>query len=62
MRVELACLAHHCCDIDKYKVETCCIIGKYKGEWNTFNKGRFILEETIINNLFVKFNINRDYK
>ncbi|KAK2190637.1 hypothetical protein NP493_72g01031 [Ridgeia piscesae] len=29
MRTELATLAHHCCDIDKYRVETCCIIGNY---------------------------------
>ena len=29
MRTELATLAHHCCDIDKYRVETCCIIGEY---------------------------------
>jgi len=29
MRAELAHLAHHCCDIDKYRVETCCIIGNY---------------------------------
>ena len=28
MRTELATLAHHCCDIDKYRVETCCIIGE----------------------------------
>ncbi|XP_013402626.1 cell division cycle protein 23 homolog [Lingula anatina] len=29
MRAELAHLAHHCCDIDKYRVETCCVIGNY---------------------------------
>lgn len=28
MKVELAYLAHHATDIDKYRVETCCIIGK----------------------------------
>lgn len=29
MRYELAHLAHKCCDIDKYRVETCCVIGNY---------------------------------
>ena len=28
MRVELAFLAHHASEIDKYRVETCCVIGK----------------------------------
>ena len=28
MRYELAHLAHGCCDIDKFRVETCCVIGK----------------------------------
>ena len=27
MRSELAHLAHRCCDINKYRVETCCVIG-----------------------------------
>ena len=27
MRADLAHLAHRCCDIDKYRVETCCVIG-----------------------------------
>ena len=27
MRYELAHLAHSCCDIDKFRVETCCVIG-----------------------------------
>lgn len=29
MRVELSYLAHHACEIDKYRVETCCVIGNY---------------------------------
>ena len=29
MKPELAHLAHHCCDINKYCVETCCVIGNY---------------------------------
>ncbi|KAL5017186.1 hypothetical protein ScPMuIL_006775 [Solemya velum] len=29
MRADLADLAHRCCSIDKYKVETCCVIGNY---------------------------------
>lgn len=29
MKAELAYLAHHCCEIDKYRVETCCILGNY---------------------------------
>ncbi|KAK3590022.1 hypothetical protein CHS0354_041047 [Potamilus streckersoni] len=29
MRPELAHLAHKCCAIDKYRVETCCVIGNY---------------------------------
>ncbi|GAB6022910.1 Anaphase-promoting complex subunit 23, variant 2 [Chamberlinius hualienensis] len=29
MRVELSYLAHHTCDIDKYRVETCCVTGNY---------------------------------
>ncbi|XP_076461033.1 cell division cycle protein 23 homolog isoform X2 [Babylonia areolata] len=29
MRAELAYLAHRCCDINKYRVETCCVIGNY---------------------------------
>ncbi|KAK7111014.1 cell division cycle protein 23 homolog [Littorina saxatilis] len=29
MRAELAHLAHRCCDINKYRVETCCVIGNY---------------------------------
>lgn len=28
MKAELAYLAHHCCEIDKYRVETCCILGE----------------------------------
>lgn len=28
MRVELAHLAQHATEVDKYRVETCCIIGK----------------------------------
>lgn len=28
MKTELATLAHHAVSIDKYKVETCCVIGK----------------------------------
>lgn len=29
MRVELANLAHRATEIDKYKLETCCIVGKF---------------------------------
>ena len=29
MKPELAHLAHHCCAINKYSVETCCVIGRY---------------------------------
>uniref|UniRef100_A0A1B6F0D6 Cyclosome subunit 8 n=1 Tax=Cuerna arida TaxID=1464854 RepID=A0A1B6F0D6_9HEMI len=29
MKVELAYLAHHASEIDKYRVETCCVIGNY---------------------------------
>lgn len=29
MKSELARLAHWTIDVDKYRVETCCIIGKY---------------------------------
>ncbi|ELT99459.1 hypothetical protein CAPTEDRAFT_196146 [Capitella teleta] len=29
LRMELAHLAHNCCDIDKYRVETCCVVGNY---------------------------------
>ncbi len=28
LRADLAHLAHHCCGIDKYRVETCCVIGE----------------------------------
>lgn len=28
MRADLAHLAHRCCDIDKYREETCVVIGK----------------------------------
>lgn len=28
MKTELATLAHHAVSIDKYRVETCCVIGK----------------------------------
>lgn len=28
MKAELAYLAHHCCEIDKYRVETCCVLGE----------------------------------
>lgn len=28
LRVELSQLAHHVCEVDKYRVETCCVIGK----------------------------------
>ena len=27
-RADLAFLAHHCSEVDKYKVETCCIVGE----------------------------------
>ena len=30
MRAELAHLAHRCSEIDKYRVETCCIIGEFQ--------------------------------
>ncbi|XP_021917579.1 cell division cycle protein 23 homolog isoform X2 [Zootermopsis nevadensis] len=29
LRVELAHLAHQACEIDKYRVETCCVVGNY---------------------------------
>lgn len=29
MKVELADLAAHCVNIDKYRAETCCVIGNY---------------------------------
>ncbi|XP_069697967.1 cell division cycle protein 23 homolog isoform X1 [Periplaneta americana] len=29
LRVELADLAHKACEIDKYRVETCCVVGNY---------------------------------
>lgn len=29
LRVELSHLAHHVCSIDKYRVETCCVIGNF---------------------------------
>ncbi|KAK3921067.1 Cell division cycle protein 23-like protein [Frankliniella fusca] len=29
LRVELSQLAHHVCEVDKYRVETCCVIGNY---------------------------------
>lgn len=28
-RVDLAYLAHHASEIDKYRVETCCVIGEF---------------------------------
>jgi hypothetical protein len=28
LRVELAHLAHQACEIDKYRVETCCVVGE----------------------------------
>lgn len=31
MKAELANLAHQCSNIDKYRVETCCVIGNYYG-------------------------------
>lgn len=33
LKVELAYLAHQACEIDKYRVETCCVIG----DLNTYN-------------------------
>jgi len=27
-RADLAHLAHHCTKVDKYRVETCCIVGR----------------------------------
>ena len=27
-RADLAFLAHHCSEVDKYRVETCCIVGE----------------------------------
>lgn len=29
MKVELAYLAHRATEIDKYRLETCCIVGKF---------------------------------
>ncbi|XP_072178028.1 uncharacterized protein [Diadema setosum] len=29
MKAELSHLAHHVCEVDKYRVETCCVIGNY---------------------------------
>ena len=31
MKSELAYLAHRCSELDKYRVETCCIIGRLAG-------------------------------
>jgi len=28
LRVELSHLAHHAWEVDKYRVETCCVVGK----------------------------------
>lgn len=30
MKVELANLAHRATEIDKYRLETCCIVGEYQ--------------------------------
>lgn len=30
LKTDLANLAHHAVSIDKYRVETCCVIGKYQ--------------------------------
>lgn len=35
MRPELSYLAHNLVEIDKYRVETCCVIGKH--QTNVFN-------------------------
>lgn len=33
MKVELAYLAHRATEIDKYRLETCCIVGKYQSSF-----------------------------
>lgn len=38
---ELAQLAHHAFEVDKYRVETCCIVGKFYFVWPDVGK-RFI--------------------
>lgn len=39
--MELAYLAHNVCEIDKYRVETCCVIGEFN--YVSFQKDVFFL-------------------
>ena len=41
MRPELAYLAHRCSELDKYRVETCCIIGELKSGEIDLNGSHF---------------------
>lgn len=48
MRVELSHLAHRVVQVDKYRVETCCVIGMYMvvslyGPLVTFRKHKFLI-------------------
>jgi len=44
MKSELAYLAHRCSELDKYRVETCCIIGEFASPVELFIRSfvRFI--------------------
>lgn len=37
LRVELAHLAHLACEIDKYRVETCCVVGELIVQCNLYS-------------------------
>ena len=49
MKSELSYLAHNLCEIDKYRVETCCVIGK-----SHFFLSRFIFIVSNPNNNNIK--------
>lgn len=57
MRVELANLAHRATEIDKYRLETCCIVGKFVALLSVQIKGSLLyyLVELIFSRKLLQF-------
>ncbi|ESN90559.1 hypothetical protein HELRODRAFT_96551 [Helobdella robusta] len=47
LKPELAQLAHHCAEIDRYRVETCCVIGNYYSLHNQHDKAVMYFQRAI---------------
>ena len=55
MKPELSYLAHNLVEIDKYRVETCCVIGKWRANLITINTQFTNCSQLVIKLLVVEY-------